>query len=119
HRTDPSQAAGVPLARGTVTRVPVVPDVEELRALGVAAGLDALGVAPAAPFEGTRGHLERRKAAGLHGGMAFTYRNPARSTDPSRALPGARALVVGARSYVVDNPPTPEHRPAGRVARHA
>jgi epoxyqueuosine reductase len=56
-------------------------------------------VAPAEPFLDTRRHLEQRKAAGLHGGMQFTYRNPARSTDPSRSLPNARALVVGARRY--------------------
>jgi epoxyqueuosine reductase len=78
-----------------------VPDLSlpTLRAAGEAAGLDAVGVAPAAPFEGTRRDLERRKAAGLHGGMQFTYRKPERSTDPSRALPGARCLVVGARRY--------------------
>ena len=28
--------------------------------------------------------------------MQFTYRNPGRSTDPSRHLPGARSLVAGA-----------------------
>ncbi len=31
--------------------------------------------------------------------MQFTYRNPERSTDPGRILPGARSLVVGAWSY--------------------
>ena len=31
--------------------------------------------------------------------MQFTYRNPDRSTDPGRALEGARSLVVGARRY--------------------
>jgi epoxyqueuosine reductase len=66
----------------------------------------------------TRQALEERKTAGLHGGMQFTYRNPARSTDPARALPGARALVVGARSYRRADAPPPG-RPAGRVARYA
>jgi epoxyqueuosine reductase len=61
--------------------------------------LDAVGVAPAEPFISTRVDLETRKAEGLHGGMAFTYRNPARSTTPASILPEARALVVGARSY--------------------
>lgn len=32
--------------------------------------------------------------------MQFTYRNPARSTDPSRTLPSAASLVVGARRYL-------------------
>ena len=51
--------------------------------------------------------------------MAFTYRNPDRSTDPSRAVPGARSIIVAARSYLADAEPA---RPAGvhaRVARYA
>jgi epoxyqueuosine reductase len=95
-----------------------VPTVEELREVGAAAGLDALGVAPADAFDGTRRDLEERKAAGLHGGMHFTYGDPARSTDPARAVPGARALVVGARRYRRADPPAPEVA-AGAVARYA
>jgi epoxyqueuosine reductase len=102
-----------------VTRVAPVPDLQELRAIGHAAGLDAVGVAPAEPFASTRRHLEERKAAGLHAGMAFTYRNPARSTDPGRAVAHARALVVGARSYLQTEAPDPPPGPAGRVARYA
>lgn len=75
------------------------PDVDEVKARGLAAGLDVVGVAPATPFESARRVLEERKAAGLHGGMQFTYRNPARATDPSRSVAGARSLVVGARRY--------------------
>jgi epoxyqueuosine reductase len=85
-----------------------VPPVDDLVAVGRAAGLDAVGVAPAAPFATTRRHLERRKAAGLHGGMAFTYRRPERSTDAGQALRDARAIVVGARSYRRDVPPVAE-----------
>src|SRR5215471_20629025 len=76
-----------------------VPDAAELVALGRQHGLDAVGVAPAAAFATTRRHLEQRRAGGLHGGMAFTYRAPARSCDPGAALPGAQALVVGALGY--------------------
>ena len=95
--------------------------IEALEAVGRAAGLDAVGVAPATPFERTRADLEGRKAAGLAAGMQFTYRNPARSTEPERALPGARALVVGARSYAHEAGPEPDcgARPTGRVARYA
>jgi epoxyqueuosine reductase len=92
---------------------------EELRAVGRAAGLDAVGIAPAGPFEGTRRDLEERKAAGLHGGMHFTYGDPGRSTDPARALPGARSLVVGGRRYRQADAPPPAGRPVGRVARYA
>lgn len=92
---------------------------EELVGIGRRAGLDAVGVAPAAPFTPTRRTLDERKAAGLHGGMHFTYGDPARSTDPSRALPGARALVVGARSYRRADPAPPAAGPLGRVARYS
>jgi len=96
----------------------------ELRQIGLAAGLDAVGIAAADPFTGTRHHLEDRKQAGLHGGMNFTYRNPARSTEPGRIVPGARSLVVGARRYPSSragpqhgDPPT--GRGQGAVARYA
>jgi epoxyqueuosine reductase len=91
---------------------------DELMAIGRGAGLDAVGVAPAEPFTSTRRHLEERRAAGLHGGMSFTYRNPARSTDPRATVRDAEALVVGARAYGADAP-APPPGPVGRVARYA
>ena len=66
-------------------RVDGVVSLERLRAIGLAAGLHALGATSADPFLATRGDLQRRREAGLHGGMQFTYRNPARSTEPARA----------------------------------
>ena len=95
--------------------------IDALEAVGRAAGLDALGVTSAEPFERTRRDLEDRKARGLAAGMAFTYRRPERSTDPGQALPGARALVVGARSYADEaaDVAAPSARPTGRVARYA
>jgi epoxyqueuosine reductase len=97
------------------------PTVEELRVVGTAAGLDAVGVARAEPFESTRRDLERRKAAGLDGGMAFTYKNPARSTSPQALLRNARSIVVGARSYhrAEPAPPAAAGGPVGRVGRYA
>ena len=77
----------------------------------------AAGITTAEPFVEVRRTLEARKAAGLHGGMAFTYRQPARSTDPEAALRSARALVVGARSYLVDLPDAEPGGPSGRIAR--
>jgi epoxyqueuosine reductase len=98
--------------------VPVAPSLDDVRARGMAAGLDAVGVAPAEPFDGTRRDLEERRAAGLHGGMHFTYGDPSRSTDPARTVPGARSLVVGARRYRRADPPAPDE-PVGAVARYA
>ena len=86
------------------------PTVDDLIAVGRRHGLDAVGVAPAAPFATTRRHLERRRAAGLHGGMQFTYRRPERSTDPGRPCPApgpswsAPAATAGPASA---DPPEP------------
>ena len=93
--------------------------VDELRTLGLAAGLDAVGVASAEPFSAARRALIERKAAGLHGALRFTYGNPERATDPTRALPGARALVVGARSYRRHAHRPRAGRPLARVASYA
>ena len=92
---------------------------DRLRAAGREAGLDALGFAAAEVFTSTREDLSNRKAAGLHGGMQFTYRDPERSTDPRRILPGARSLVVGARSYRRAAPGPMDLRSTGRVAAYA
>src|SRR4030088_1546873 len=86
----------------------------EVQRIGTDAGLDAVGVAPAEPFVDTRRHLEERKAAGLHGGMQFTYRNPARSTDPARAPPPPPPPPPRAPR---PRPPPPPPLPAGRPHR--
>lgn len=91
----------------------------ELTAVGRRAGLDAVGVCDAAPFKAVASALHRRKREGLHGGMQFTYRNPDRSSDPSRTLPGATALVVGAVDFHRDPPPRPaDGGPHARVASY-
>ncbi|HEV3281423.1 MAG TPA: tRNA epoxyqueuosine(34) reductase QueG [Acidimicrobiales bacterium] len=102
--------------------------------LGRRSGLAAVGVAAVEVFTDTRRVLVERRARGLAAGMQFTYRNPERSTDPARIVPGARALVVGALSYG-DGGPDSVHAPStrrppaspgsgvphpqGRVARYA
>ncbi len=102
------------------------PTVDALRAAGIAAGLVAVGVTDASPLLDARAALHQRRAEGLHGGMQFTYRNPERSTDPTRVLEGARSVVVGAFPYAggpVDPPPSTSDGegpgPHGRVARYA
>ena len=92
---------------------------DALVAVGLRAGLDAVGVCDASPFEAAASALHRRKRDGLHGGMQFTYRNPDRSADPSRTLPGATALVVGALDFHREAPPEPAGGgPHGRVASY-
>jgi epoxyqueuosine reductase len=107
--------------------VPLPPSyVDDLRSVGLGAGLHRVGVATAEPFASTLGDLLERRERGLHDDMQFTYRNPARSTDPARSLEGVASLVVGARTY---GPPPgagttrpPGHgsarRPLGRVASY-
>jgi len=90
----------------------------DLVTLGLNVGLDAVGIAAAEPMLRAREALRDRIARGLDDGMQFTFRNPERSTDPRRAVPEARSLVVGARWYggSPDDPTPPLH---GRFARYA
>ncbi len=97
----------------------------ELLSLGRSSGLAAVGIASAEVFEAARDDLVDRRNRGLHGGMQFTFRNPERSTDPGRLLPGARSLVVGAWGYRRDDGdegrshPCGGAAPNGEVARYA
>lgn len=93
-------------------------DFEALAGIGRQAGLSAVGVCSAAPFSRTADTLQQRSKQGLHGGMAFTYRNPQRSSDPARSLPGATALIVGALDFKREPPPQPEAGPCARVASY-
>ncbi|HSB86786.1 MAG TPA: tRNA epoxyqueuosine(34) reductase QueG [Ilumatobacteraceae bacterium] len=81
-------------------------------------GVDPVGVCNADILERARAELVRRKIAGLTDGLQFTFKNPIRSTDPQRAVAGAQAVFVGARSYFLDEPVAPPG-PHGRVARYA
>jgi len=70
--------------------VAVAVSVAALRAVGEAAGLVAVGVTGVEPFTEARRAIEERTAAGFHAGMSFTFKNPARSTEPARLLRDAR-----------------------------
>lgn len=94
-------------------------DLAALDAIARDHGLCAFGATTAAPFPEVRASLEQRKGDGLDGGMQFTYRNPARSTEPERSLPGATTLLVGAYDYQRDAPPVPSDQPHGRVAAYS
>lgn len=95
----------------------------ELTAIAAEHGISRTGVAPATVLSRARTELIRRRDLGLHDGMQFTYRNPARSTDPSAAVRGARTVLVGARSYLPpdDGPPASDASTSGAQAagRHA
>ena len=95
-------------------------DTSTLAAVGRRAGLCAVGFCRAEPFADSAQVLHDRKQAGLHGGMQFTYRNPDRSTDPARLVPGAAALVVGALEFSAESADRPDDgSPYARVAAYA
>lgn len=102
------------MARRTETQ----PTWDELVALAHGEGIEHIGVAPASVLDRARAELLRRRDAGLHADMAFTYRNPDRSTDPTRAVVDARSIIVAAKPYVADEPVRPSYL-SGRVARYA
>lgn len=62
-------------------------------------GLDRVGVTHAGLLERSRVALVDRRERGLSDTMGFTFRDPERSTDPMRAVDGARSILVGALSY--------------------
>ncbi|MGZ4765827.1 MAG: tRNA epoxyqueuosine(34) reductase QueG, partial [Ilumatobacteraceae bacterium] len=92
--------------------------VEQLTHIAEVHGIAHLGVCDAEVLGRARAELIRRKDAGLHDGLQFTYKNPVRSTDPRRAVAEARSVLVGASSYYTEEPPAPEGA-FGRVARYA
>ncbi len=94
-------------------------EFEQVVAAGRVAGLDEVGACAVQRWDATRAILEQRRAEGLAADMEFTYRNPARSTDPSRILRRAASIVVGARSYAQRVPEAPAGQVSARVARYA
>jgi len=97
-----------------------LPDLAEIESIVAAFGIAHVGVAAADVLTTTREVLHERKARGLHDGMQFTYRNPDRSTDPRRAVPDARSVIVAARPYLSETDPSPQVAGvAARVGRYA
>lgn len=100
-------------------RTQPLPSFEDLVDRAAADGVTHLGVAPATVLTRARAALHSRKEADLHAGMRFTYRDPDRSTDPSRAVPGARSVIVAARPYLAEDEPDRPTRTSARVARYS
>ena len=63
---------------------------------GLDAGLNSVGITSAEPFSEALSTLKERKKSGYAADMQFTYRNPERSTTPTKVLPDAKSLIVGA-----------------------
>ena len=96
--------------------------VDELVALGSAAGCARVGVCDVEPFDSVRDSLEERRSAGLAGGLGFTFADPATATDIRRSFPWANRLVVAGMPYLpgAGSPGSPEEpSDSVRVARFA
>jgi epoxyqueuosine reductase len=87
----------------------------ELALLGAELGLDAVGAAPAGPYDETERHIRERKARGLFATMGFTTRRPEVSCHPEALLDGARTVVSAALCYWADAEPAAGE---GRLARY-
>jgi len=79
---------------------------EELMRLIRDAGADRVGITTAEPLTRARDAIESRIASGMADGMQFTFRNPERSTTPTMSVPGAKSIIVAARSYYQEEPTT-------------
>lgn len=94
--------------------------IDEIAAVLADHDVHHVGVTTADVLDDTRRIIHERKAAGLADGMQFTYRNPDRSTDPRRAVPDARSVIVAARSYLSGtDPEPPDGGVHARVGRYA
>ena len=83
------------------------------------AGADRVWVTSAAPLDRARAAIESRIAPGHADGMQFTFRNPERSTAPTMSVPGARSIIVAARSYSCDRDVSAAAVVPARLAEHA
>src|SRR5437868_7824863 len=88
----------------------------ELERLAAELGLDAVGAAPAEPYEETERHIRERRARGLFADMRFTMARPEVSCHPESLLPDARTVVSAALCYYAPAPP--RARGEGRLPRY-
>jgi epoxyqueuosine reductase len=88
----------------------------ELAEHAAALGIDAIGAAPAAPYEDTERHIRARRARGLFADMRFTMSRPEVSCHPELLLDGARTVVSAALCYWQPEPAEPAG--TGRLPRY-
>ncbi len=76
----------------------------ELTKLATELGIDAVGAAPIAAYDGTERHIRDRRERGLFADMRFTMARPDVSCHPELLLEGAVTVVAGALCYYRDGP---------------
>ncbi|HET9437316.1 MAG TPA: tRNA epoxyqueuosine(34) reductase QueG [Gaiellaceae bacterium] len=88
----------------------------ELTRLATELGIDAVGVAPAAPYDDTERHIRERRDRGLFADMRFTMSRPEISCHPEDLVPGAKSVIAAAQCYYREGPaPGPDE---GRLPRY-
>jgi epoxyqueuosine reductase len=87
----------------------------ELESLAQELGIDAVGAAPAAPYERTEQLIRERRARGLFADLRFTITRPEVSCHPEALLPDARTVVSAALCYYATAPEAGPPRDAGGV----
>ncbi|MCS7282074.1 MAG: tRNA epoxyqueuosine(34) reductase QueG [Anaerolineae bacterium] len=96
--------------------------IEALRTFARSLGFDLLGVSPPTPPDWALRTYREWLAQGFHGEMAYMARpdRVARREDPSRILPGVRAIVcVAVNYYPGPPPPTATDPDRGRISNYA
>src|SRR5919204_4381028 len=88
----------------------------ELERLAEELGLDAVGAAPAAPYDDTERHIRDRRTRGLFADMRFTMAQPEVSCHPEKLLPNARTVISAALCYYAEEPERPSRY--GRLPRY-
>ncbi|MGB2953070.1 MAG: tRNA epoxyqueuosine(34) reductase QueG [Gaiellaceae bacterium] len=88
----------------------------ELARLAEELDIDAIGAAPAEPYEDTEGHIRERSALGLFADMRFTMAQPEVSCHPEQLVAGARTVVSAALCYYAPEPERPANH--GRLPRY-
>jgi epoxyqueuosine reductase len=88
----------------------------ELERLAEELGIDAIGAAPAEPYEDTERHIRERREQGLFADMRFTMARPEVSCHPESLLRGARTVISAALCYYA---PEADREPGeGRLPRY-
>src|SRR5690606_17812094 len=92
---------------------------QDIKAYGLAQGLDVVAIGPAEPYVRAQRVLEERRAAGMY--PAFTERDITLRCHPERLLPGARSVIAGGVSYLTSHRPrgSAAGRPRGTLSRYA
>ncbi|MEX0777714.1 MAG: tRNA epoxyqueuosine(34) reductase QueG [Phycisphaeraceae bacterium] len=89
---------------GDTRLTPSAPRAQTVARLAKAQGFTLVGIAPVRPSEHAE-HLRQWVAAGKHGTMDYLAQHVEDMIDPTRVLPGAKAIICVAEAYADPSPP--------------